>query len=127
MGCRGEFQRKPEEVKWVAGASCGSGEHDGGFRVAGDSNGAGECVSGVLYGVFRRGGDRHEEVYWVADANCSSGEHEGGFWVVGDSGGAGECVGGVLSGVFRRGGDRSEDGGRYPNSDSWLRQCRCYP
>ena len=75
VGCRGEFQRKLEEVKWVAGASCGSGEHDGGFRVAGGSSGAG----------------------------------------------------GVLSGVFRRGGDRSEVGGHYPNSVSWLRQCRCHP
>ena len=55
----GESSRKPEEVKWVAGASCGSGEHDGGFRVAGGSSGAG----GVLSGVFRRGGDRPEEVY----------------------------------------------------------------
>ena len=58
MGCRGKLQRKLEEVYWVARVSCSSGEHDGGFQVAGDSSGTGECDGGILSGVFRRGGDR---------------------------------------------------------------------
>ena len=111
MGCRGELQRKPEAVYWVIGASYDSGKHEGGFRVAGDSGGTGECDDGVFCGVFRLGG--------VAGASCDFGEHEGGFRVAGDSGGAGECDSGVFCGVFRRGGDRSEDGCCYPYSESW--------
>ena len=61
MGCREELQRKPEEVYWVVGASCDSGEHEGGFRVASDNSDAGECDGGVFCGVFRRGGDRSED------------------------------------------------------------------
>ena len=122
MGCRGEFQRKPEEVNWVTSANYGSDKHEG-FWVAGDSGGAGECVDGVLSGVFQCGGDRPKEFYWVAGASCSSGEHEGGFRVAGAS----KCVGGVLYGVFQCSGDQSEDGERYPNSDSWLQQGQWYP
>ena len=61
MGCRGELQRKLEEGSWVADASSDSGEHDGGFRVAGDSGSASECDGGVLSWVFRRGGDQSKD------------------------------------------------------------------
>ena len=61
MGCRGELQRKLEEVYWAADASCDSGKHEGGLWVASDSADVDECDGGVFCGVFRCGGDRSED------------------------------------------------------------------
>ena len=127
MGCRGEFQRKPEEVKWVAGASCGSGKHDGGFQVAGGSSGASECVDGSSLGF--------SDAVVIDPRKCtgspvptavpvSTREVSGSPVTAATLASAlvGSCLGFSGAVVIDQ-----RLGGCYPNSDSWLRQDCYYP